>query len=263
VGRVARGYEIMQKMKKKGCPPTTVTYNTVLDGFCQGGEVDKARSLLLKMARDGVKMDAFTHNTFLALILKIGNVDEALETLRNLIDGGFSPNAVTLNIFLNSFNKLDLHATVHDVLALMPMGCLVIDDITHDILIQNLFVAGKVPQGCILLNEIKEKGFSIGETSYTRVIFGLCNIGRLEEALEVLQDMVDRSVVPETIIYDVLIENLCDQNKVDDAVRVFRILMQGNGHPFPKTSSTLLNVLRQSGRTSEHALVMNYVRSKM
>ena len=47
------------------CKPNTVTYNTIIDGLCKEGFVDKAKELFLQMKDENINPNVVTYNSLI------------------------------------------------------------------------------------------------------------------------------------------------------------------------------------------------------
>ncbi|XVF37790.1 hypothetical protein REPUB_Repub20aG0041000 [Reevesia pubescens] len=68
---------VFQLMIKKGCAPDTVSYNTIMNGYCKAKRLDEAIKLFREMSQKGQFPDFVTYNTLIKIF----------EVVENLIDG--------------------------------------------------------------------------------------------------------------------------------------------------------------------------------
>uniref|UniRef100_UPI002B1DCD19 hypothetical protein n=1 Tax=Natrialba sp. PRR66 TaxID=3098146 RepID=UPI002B1DCD19 len=72
-GQVRKAYNLVTSMEEKGCLPSTVTYNTILKGFCMDMDIQKALQMLDRFSSAGVCYDSVSFNTILSAAYRQGN----------------------------------------------------------------------------------------------------------------------------------------------------------------------------------------------
>jgi pentatricopeptide repeat protein len=71
--------------------------------------------------------------------------------------------------------------------------------------------------------------------TYTTLIDGLCNVGRLADALKVFEDILVKGYSLDVYTYTVMIKEFCNKGFFDEALTMLSI-MKGNGCiPYTKT----------------------------
>lgn len=58
-GKVQEAMNLLSEMQEKGCGPNDVTYNVLINGLSEKGELDKAQELIKEMSRSGLNVSAF------------------------------------------------------------------------------------------------------------------------------------------------------------------------------------------------------------
>merc|ERR1719213_125387 len=93
-------------MKSSGVEPDIITYSTILKGYCQSGDVDRAFQVLEEMQRDGkFAPDEILYNSLLDGCAKQHRVDEALQLLEDMRDSGVAPSNYTLSILVKLMGR--------------------------------------------------------------------------------------------------------------------------------------------------------------
>ncbi|KAJ6771289.1 MITOCHONDRIAL GROUP I INTRON SPLICING FACTOR CCM1 [Salix koriyanagi] len=72
----------------RGNAPDVVSYSTVINGYCRGGELQKVLKLIQEMQMKGLKPNLYTYNSIILLLCKSGKVDDAEKVLREMINQG-------------------------------------------------------------------------------------------------------------------------------------------------------------------------------
>ncbi|VFQ96834.1 unnamed protein product [Cuscuta campestris] len=106
---------------KETCVYDVVTFNTLLNGYCINGEVEKAFRLFCNMRKGGVLMNRVSYNIMIKMMCKCGLIQHAKEILSMMIKEGICPDGVTYTTMITSANKissLDEVLKLHDYMVL-------------------------------------------------------------------------------------------------------------------------------------------------
>uniref|UniRef100_A0A6N2MPV1 Pentacotripeptide-repeat region of PRORP domain-containing protein n=1 Tax=Salix viminalis TaxID=40686 RepID=A0A6N2MPV1_SALVM len=99
-----------------------------------------------------------------------------------------------------------------------------------------------------------EKGVEPNVITYNALTNGLCNEGKIKDAVELFNEMVRRGHEPDVITYNTLINGLCKTGNTSMAVHVFKKMEQHACKPDVVTYNTIIDNLckhRLVGRPQE------------
>jgi leucine-rich PPR motif-containing protein len=88
-GQVDKAYSLFLEM---GVSPNVVTYTTIIDGLCKAQSVDKA---------DGVKPDHDTYNCLIHGYLSTRQWEEVVRRLKEMSTRGLEPDVFTYGLLLD------------------------------------------------------------------------------------------------------------------------------------------------------------------
>merc|ERR1719446_861484 len=93
-------------MKKLHVDPNIVTYSTIIKGYCQCGDIDRAFSILKEM-KDGtnLKPDEIMYNSLLDGCAQNNLFTEGLQVLDEMQKAGVTPSNFTLSIMVKLLNR--------------------------------------------------------------------------------------------------------------------------------------------------------------
>ncbi|KAF8369843.1 hypothetical protein HHK36_032133 [Tetracentron sinense] len=81
---------------------------------------------------------------------------------------------------------------------------------------------------------------------------GLCDSGRLKEAVELFEEMVSKvQVMPDALTYNVLVNGFCREGKVDQARKIMDFMRKNGCCPNIFNYSALMNGFCKEGRVEE------------
>jgi len=103
------------------CPPLSdiVSYNTLIKGYAQRGEADRAINALGRMKRRGLWPNAITFNTTMDAAVRGQQSGKAWELLQEMRDAGMRPDKFTCSILVKGLTKSTSPGNFKDTLALL------------------------------------------------------------------------------------------------------------------------------------------------
>ncbi|KAK3428507.1 hypothetical protein EUGRSUZ_E00027 [Eucalyptus grandis] len=87
---------------EKGSIPSVLTYNTLIAGMCERGELCEAGKLWDDMVEKGHVPNAFTYNMLIKGFCELGNVDEGIRIFEEMVEKSCMPNQSTYYILIES-----------------------------------------------------------------------------------------------------------------------------------------------------------------
>lgn len=79
---------IFDLMATKGCSPNVVTFNTLIDGCCRDKRVEDGVELLREMSRRGLVADTVSYNTLIHGFCQMGDLSAAHDLFDEMISHG-------------------------------------------------------------------------------------------------------------------------------------------------------------------------------
>lgn len=122
------------------------------------------------------------------------------------------------------------------------------NSVTYSILIHGLCDAGRLEGAFQLKQEMVEKGCQPSTRTYTVLIKAMCDIGMTDKAMNMLDEMVTKACVPNVHTYTILIDRLCREGKIEEANGVFRKMLKDGLCPGIVTFNALINGYCKEGQ---------------
>ncbi|GJY04189.1 putative pentatricopeptide repeat-containing protein [Tanacetum coccineum] len=156
-------------MKEKDCSPDLVTYNLIIGGLLEQGEVDEVFNLKNEMVATGIKVDV---ETFICIIKGLCKLGEFKDVIKILGDDSI------LRDSLHIYNEL----------------------------IQRLLQCDKMHLAMELLSEIHKKELIPDCNTYSYLIFGFIDKGNEEKAHLLFNEMQQRNVCPNDVTFSKMLQ---------------------------------------------------------
>ncbi|KAK3021777.1 hypothetical protein RJ639_045099 [Escallonia herrerae] len=178
--RMEEALKVWEQMGDKGLKHVAA-YNTIIGGFCKSGEVGRAEGLFGEMGLRGVESSCLTFEHLITGYCEIGDVDSALLLYEDMCRKGFWPEGSTI-----------------------------------DVVIWGLCEKKRISEALELVRvATKKRDIMLKEESYECLIKGLCQESKMEEALMLQAEMVGKSYMPNSAIYESFIDGYKKQGNVE------------------------------------------------
>ncbi|PIA40430.1 hypothetical protein AQUCO_02500257v1 [Aquilegia coerulea] len=223
------GYFVKKKYystnKESIIQPNIVTFHTLINCSCYVGRVDLGFAVLGKILKHGFEPDVFTFNTLsmqrettqcLELFYKIANNGSFIHGLCN---------TGQLKGALSFFEKMLEKGVSPNVITfsilidshLMLQGDEKPNVITYNSLIHGLCISNQWKKATEMFNDMISRGISLDVCTYNILIDAISKEGKIEDAHDLFEVMIiQRGMEPNTVTYNMLIDGLA--RKVFDSM---------------------------------------------
>ncbi|PKA53161.1 Putative pentatricopeptide repeat-containing protein [Apostasia shenzhenica] len=185
-GKLGSAVKLFSAMRNEGLNPDVTICNCIIDALCFKKKIPQALEIFGEMNEPDCLPDTATYNSLIKHICKIRRMEKVYELLDEMERKGCQPNARTYSYILKTMKKPE---EVTELLYKMETtGCGMNGD-TYN-LVLNLYVHWDYQEGIrSIWSEMERKGLGPDQRSYTIIIHGLYNQGKLDEAMEYFNKM--------------------------------------------------------------------------
>ncbi|XP_021774998.1 pentatricopeptide repeat-containing protein At5g08510-like [Chenopodium quinoa] len=223
-GDMENAWKLFSKFSVKN----VVSFNTMIVGFCDTGDVSKAKDLLNQLEKNGVKRDLITWNAMLSGYVDNLLFEEGLNLFKEMLIEGIEVDSYTLGSALSACSGkgslrqgkeihcqaiikglnsnpfvaealIEMYITFQDPKAALQAFEEVNDsDIsTWNILISGYARCNQMDALPILLKTMREYGFDPNVYTWNGIISGHVENGHYEVALQLLKEMQNTNLRPD------------------------------------------------------------------
>ncbi|KAJ1385202.1 Tetratricopeptide-like helical domain superfamily [Sesbania bispinosa] len=244
IGDYGSVWKIFKDMLRKGPRPSNITFNAMIYGFCRQQGLVIGESLLHLMTKFQCNPDVFTYNIIINAYCIVGKTSVAIDWLHLMMKSGCEPSIATFNTIMHALcregNVIEGRKLFDGI---QNMG------ITPNTAICNTLMDGyvkarEVGQASMLYEEMRTKGIS-PDLSW------LCWAGRLDEAMELLQDLLEKGLTLSVVAFNSLIGAYSKAGLEDKAFETYHIMVKCGFTPSSSTCNSLLLGLCRKGRLQE------------
>ncbi|CAL5358401.1 unnamed protein product [Camellia sinensis] len=256
---VEKAVEFFNNMRSFGCSPDIITYNTLINGVSRVGEADRGCELLREIqSGNDFSPDVVSYTSVICGYCKMGNTEVASNIFHEMISSGVKPSLVTFNVLIDGFGKNgDMSSALNIYEKMLFLGCLP-DVVTFTSLIDGYCRTGQVDQGLRLWDEIYARNLSPNVYTFAILINALCKDNRLSVARDLLKQLRRRrDIVPQTFIYNPVIDGFCKAGNVDEANVIVAEMEEKRCKPDKLTFTILIIGHCMKGRMPEAISMFN------
>lgn len=244
-GEIEQAQKYFDAMWEEGIEPGLVTWNILIASYNQLGHCDIAMNLMRKMKSFGIAPDVYTWTSMISGFTQKGRVNDAFDLLREMLIGGVEPNSITIATAAAacaSVKSLSMGSEIHSIA--------VKTSLVDDILISNSLIdmyakGGNLEDAQRIFDMMLERDVY----SWNSVIGGYCQAGFCGKAHELFMKMQESDSPPNVVTWNVMITGFMQNGDEDEALNIFqRIEKDGKIKPNAASWNSLISGFLQSGQ---------------
>lgn len=235
-------------MKDDGVLPNSAHLDFLILSFANAGKFRTAKEILMfktELCKQGEdKVSPVVYDKLLSLLISRNRVDEAVELLSShvLRTQIFTPDNYSFNTVMRGLCSASKVGKAFELFGVMKSFGRLPDLVTYNILINGLCRVGNVNRAQELLREIQlQCEFSPNVVTYTSVISGLCKFSRMDDAVTLFDEMIDRGIRPNLFTYNAIIEGFGKKGEVASARKMYERMVADGFHPDVVTFTSLID----------------------
>nr|CAB3451634.1 unnamed protein product [Digitaria exilis] len=249
-GRLRAAVDTFERMDLFGCPPAAPAYSAIMDALVNAAYHDQAHKVYLRMLAAGVPPDTRTHTVRLKSFCLTGRPHVALRLLHALPELGCDAKPIAYCMVVRG---LYANGHSHDARHLFDemLGKDVFPDVaTFNNVLHPLCQKGDTVESGALLSKVLKRGMVVNNFTYNIWIRGLCQGGRLGEAVALVERM-DSYILPDVVTYNTLMRGLCKDSNVWEAAQYLRRMINRGCMPDDFTYNTIIDGYCKMGMLQE------------
>ncbi|KAL9145854.1 hypothetical protein ABFS82_13G071500 [Erythranthe guttata] len=196
-GKISTASKVLRKMWEKDCTPDAPICNTVIEGLCYKKQIPEALKIFSEMNQKGCPPNAATYNSLIKHLCKIQRMEKVYELLNSMDEKGetCSPNAVTYGYLLKAAKNPKEVDTILE--RMKKKGCKLEAD-TYNLALRLFTEWGDEERVKYFWDEMERNGLGPDRRSYTIIVHGLYDKGKIANALQYFAEMTEKGMEPES-----------------------------------------------------------------
>ncbi|XP_020202044.1 pentatricopeptide repeat-containing protein At1g19720 [Cajanus cajan] len=249
-GEIEEAQKYFDAMQQEGVEPGLVTWNILIASYNQLGHCDIAMELMRRMESFGISPDVYTWTSMISGFTQKGRINDAFDLLREMFIVGVEPNSITIASAASacaSVKSLSMGSEIHSIAV---KTCLVDDILIGNSLLDMYAKGGNLESAQSIFDKMLERDVY----SWNSIIGGYCQAGFCGKAHELFMKMQESDSPPNVVTWNVLITGFMQNGAEDEALDLFqRIEKDGKIKPNVASWNSLISGFLQS-RQKDKAL---------
>ncbi|XVE74207.1 hypothetical protein DITRI_Ditri11bG0180200 [Diplodiscus trichospermus] len=239
---------ILAEMSYLGIDCSTVTYNTLIDGYGKAEMFEEMESLLTDMIESGDSLpDIFTFNSFVGSYGKSGQIEKMEKWYDEFQLMGVTPDIKTFNILIKSFGKAGMYEKMSSVMKFMEKRFFSPTVVTYNIVIEILGKAGKIEEMEEYFKEMKHKGMKPNAITYCSLVSAYIETGSIKKVDSVLRQVENSDVILDTPFFNCIISAYGQAGDLERMGELFVVMKEKKCVPDNITFATLIQAYNAHG----------------
>eukprot|EP00397_Hematodinium_sp_SG-2012_P016759 GEMP01017110.1.p1 GENE.GEMP01017110.1~~GEMP01017110.1.p1 ORF type:complete len:665 (+),score=149.30 GEMP01017110.1:604-2598(+) len=228
---VDRAFAVLAAMDKVDVKPDDVTYGTLLDACMASNDLDKAHDVLNKFMESGCVMNTVVYTTFMKGFVKAHEVDKAMylyESMRTNCKSSH-PDLITFSVLIKAnCDRRDMKSALY-LLSEMRKQNYAPDDIVLNHLLDGCCHVADSGLGEKLFYEFTKPNGTVNPSPYT--LSSLAKLygkcGEMQKAFELVARMEQSyTVKPSVVIFTCLVSGCIRNRLLPQAVNAFDMMIE-------------------------------------
>ncbi|XP_031113289.1 pentatricopeptide repeat-containing protein At3g53170-like isoform X1 [Ipomoea triloba] len=239
---------ILAEMSYLGVECSTVTYNTIIDGYGKANLFEQMENSLLEMIESGMSLpDVFTLNSVIGAYGKCGNIEKMEKWFDEFQLMGIKPDVMTFNILIKSYGKAKMYAKMGSVLDYMGKRFYSPTTVTYNTIIETFGKAGNIDEMEEFFLKMKHQGMKPNSITYCSLISAYSRAGILEKVDSILRQVENSDVVLDTTFFNCAINAYGQAGDIERMVKLFLEMKDQQCRPDNITYATMIKAYSAQG----------------
>lgn len=219
------------EMRELGVRPDLVSYNCLVDVYCKNRDVDKAYKVLDEMREKELYPDVITHTSLIGGLGLIGQPDKARDVLREMRELGCYPDVAAYNAAIRNYCIAKRLGDAFALLEEMGGRGLKPNATSYNLFFRFFYWANDLGSAWRVYEKMRAE-MCLPNTQSCMFLIRLCRRQeRVNLALELWNDMVEKGFGSFMLVSDVLFDLLCDAGKLEEAEKCFLQMVEKGQKP--------------------------------
>ncbi|KAF3336914.1 pentatricopeptide repeat-containing protein [Carex littledalei] len=237
--------------------PHPYEYNDLMSAFASAGDSTNVLRLFDEMKRFNCRPDAACYTTVANSLLSSNQPEAAIAVFKEMVSSGVLPDTMAYTVLVKLYacylRQFELaYEVVH---GMRDCGCKP-DVVTYSTLITGLCQVGRVSEAFGVLDVMLNEGCVPNAHTYTPILHAYCTAGQIEEAERLVSTMEAVNCVPNVVTYNILIGALSKAGRFNEVENILANCQLKGWEPDVITYSTYMDGLCKAGKVDRSFMLL-------
>ncbi|XP_060182620.1 pentatricopeptide repeat-containing protein At3g53170-like [Lycium barbarum] len=239
---------ILAEMVYLGIECTSVTYNTIIDGYGKAKLFELMESSLTDMIEsETASPDVFTLNSVIGSYGSCGKLEKMEKWFEEFQVMGIKPDVMTYNILIKSYGRAGMYHKMESVLDFMRNRFYSPTVVTYNIIIETLGKAGHSKNMEQFFLQMKQEGVKPTSFTYCSLVSAYSKAGLVEKVDSIMRQVENSDVVLDTPFFNCIISAYGQAGDIERMLALFLEMKVRKCKPDYITFSTMIQAYNAQG----------------
>ncbi|KAK8564060.1 hypothetical protein V6N13_005729 [Hibiscus sabdariffa] len=207
LGQLSSAVDVYEEMIGAGVKPNEVVFGSLINGFAESSSVEEALRYFRMMEESGVPANRIVLTSLIKAYAKVGCLEGAQHVYEKIKELNGGPDNIASNSILNLYADLGMVYEARCVFGnLKENGGA--DGFSFATMMYLYKSLGMLDEAIDVADEMKQSGLLRDCSSYNKVMACYVRNGQLRGCAELLHEMINRKILPDTGTFNVLVTAL-------------------------------------------------------
>ncbi|KAL6991582.1 hypothetical protein U1Q18_009694 [Sarracenia purpurea var. burkii] len=213
--------KLFDEMLERGIEPDVTSYSIVLHVYSRAHKPDLSLDKLKLMRSKGICPTVATYTSVVKCLCSCGRIEDAEELVNEMVCNGVSPSAATYNCFFKEYRgRKDAESALKLYRKMKEESPQLPSMHTYNILVGMLVKLNRMENVMEIWDDMKASGVGPDLDSYTLLIHALCEKKKWKDGCQFFVEMIERGLLPQKVTFETLYRGLIQS----DMLRTWRRL---------------------------------------
>ncbi|OWM78392.1 hypothetical protein CDL15_Pgr016116 [Punica granatum] len=241
---------ILAEMSYLGIECSSVTYNTVIDGYGKAGMFEQMERSLMDMIDSGSCLpDIFTFNSVVSAYGRSRHINDMERWYEEFQLMGIRPDIITFNILIRSYGRSGMYEKMASVLDYMEKRFFSPTVATYNIITDAYGKAGDLGKMDDYFKKMKHQGIKPTSVTYCSLVNAYSKVGLVSKVDSILRQVSNSDVKLDTAFFNCVISAYGKAGEVEKMSNMFQMMKERKCWPDNITYATLIQAYTAQGMT--------------
>ncbi|KAF5184154.1 Pentatricopeptide repeat-containing protein [Thalictrum thalictroides] len=231
--------------------PNTQTFNILLLGFKESGNITSVELFYHEMIRRGFKPNVVTYSIRIDAYCKKGCLDDALRLVEEMEKLNCLPNVEIMTTLIHGAGIVRNKFRARQLFDEITLRNLRPDIGAYNALMASFVKGGDVKSASELMDEMEEKGIGHDNVTYHTIFLGLKRSEGIEGVVKLCHKIVEKSFIPKSCTVVMLMKFFCESSRPDLGLDLWKYLVDRGCCPHEHAVSLLITGLCSRGQVDD------------
>ena len=240
---IERAVTIFNHMKEKLIRPSCITYGIMIKAFGRVKKVGKVFELFDELKASGLEPNDITYGCLIEALVSCNEVYEAEKIFRSLPKKNIKVNPIIFTTMVKGFSRQHQFSSAIDLFEQVKRETdIKLNTVCYNCMIDVAIKKQNMGLASQYYDEMRQQLLAPDLITYSIIIKGLCQDHSVQQAVNMLKQMIAAGITPDIPIFNSIIEAASDAYNYSHGFEVYSLMKSAGVKPNMITFGTLVKL---------------------